>query len=189
MTTLAVAAGQAERYDRVARAAHWLVATLAIAVVALGWAIERTPRNTPPRDFVLLLHRSLGLSILAAMLFRTGWRWQHPPPPLPPTLARLEIALARSTHIILDLIFITMPLAGYVNAAAEGHAVSLFGLVAIPPLLPESGRLSQWAITVHLVGQYPIYLFVALHIAGALFHGIVKRDGVLARMLPPRFAA
>ena len=77
-----------------------------------------------------------------------------------------------------------MPLAGYVNAAAAGHAVGFFGLVSIPPLLPESGRLSQVAIAIHLVGQYLVYLAVALHIAGALLHRVVKRDGVLERMLP-----
>jgi cytochrome b561 len=46
--------------------------------------------------------------------------------------------------------------------------------------------LSQVAIATHLVGQYPLYLFVGLHIAGALFHGAVRRDGVVDRMLPSR---
>jgi cytochrome b561 len=50
--------------------------------------------------------------------------------------------------------------------------------------LSENGRLSQVAIAIHLVGQYPLYLFVTLHVAGALFHGAVKRDGVVRRMLP-----
>lgn len=87
-----------------------------------------------------------------------------------------------------------MPLAGYINASAAGHAVSLFGLVSIPPLTPENGRLSQAAIAVHLVGQYLVcqylvYCFVALHIAGALLHGVVGGDGVLERMLPVRRAS
>ena len=62
--------------------------------------------------------------------------------------------------LVLYLIFILMPLAGYLNAAAAGHAVNFFGIVSIPPLLPENGRLSQVAIAIHLVGQYPLYLFV-----------------------------
>jgi cytochrome b561 len=72
-----------------------------------------------------------------------------------------------------------MPLAGYLNAAAAGHAVSFFGIVAIPPLSPENGCLSQVAIAIHLVGQYPLYLFVGLHSAGALLHGAIRRDGVV----------
>jgi cytochrome b561 len=178
----------AASYDSIAQAVHWLVAALAVIAVPLGWAIAGAPRNTPERDLFLLLHRSVGLTILAAMVFRTGWRWRHMPPPLPSDLARLDIALARVTHFILYLFLIMMPLAGYLNAAAAGHAVNLFGIVSVPPLLPENDRLSQVAIAIHLVGQYPLYLFIALHIAGALFHGAIRRDRIVERMLPMRRA-
>lgn len=188
MTTLAAAVGE-PAYDRVARAIHWLVAALAVIVVSLGWAIGGAPRGTSTRDLLLLLHRSVGLAILAAMLFRAFWRWRHPPPPLPLRVTALERVLAHSTHAALYVVFIGMPLAGYVNAAAAGHAVSVFGIFSIPPLLPEDDRLSQAAIAVHLVGQYFVYLFVILHIAGGLMHGMVRRDGVLERMLPIRRAA
>jgi len=186
-TRPATASGGATSYDSVAQALHWLVAALAVGVVLLGWTIEGTPRNTPQRALLMMVHSSVGLSILGAMVFRAGWRWRHPPPPLPSSLARLEAALARCTYLVLYvlyLIFILMPLAGYLNAAAAGHAVSFFGIVAIPPLSPENGRLSQVAIAIHLVGQYPLYLFVGLHIAGALFHGAIRRDGVVEWMLP-----
>ena len=173
-------------YDSVAQALHWLVAALAAGVVLLGWTIEGTARNTPQRDLLMMVHSSVGLSILGAMLLRAGWRWRHPPPPLPSSLGRLEAALVRCTHLVLYLIFILMPLAGYLNAAAAGHSVNFFGIVTIPAIFPENGRLSRVAIAVHLVGQYPLYLFVGLHITGALFHGAIRRDGIVDRMLPSR---
>jgi len=89
-------------------------------------------------------------------------------------------------HLALYVILIVMPIAGYLNAAAAGHTVSLFGVLRVPPCLPENGRLSQAAIAAHLVGQYVLYLFVALHIARALHHGVIRRDGILDRMLPAR---
>ena len=187
-TTGAAAPSGTVTYDSTAQAVHWLVAALAVITVPLGWAIAAAPRNTPQRDLLLLLHRSAGLVILAAMVFRTGWRWHHPPPPLPPVLPRLEIALARLTHFVLYLFLILMPLAGYLNAAAAGHSVNFFGVVSIPPLLPENDRLSRVATAIHLVARYPLYLFMALHIAGALFHGAIRRDGVVERILPIRRA-
>src|SRR5262249_8700557 len=143
-------------YDRVSQTAHWVVAALTVIVVALGWASAGAPRNTPTRDLLLLLHRSIGLTILAAMVFRSWWRWRHPPLPLPPALARFERGLARCTHLALYLILIVMPVAGYLNAAAEGREVALFGVLAIPPVVAEHDRFSQVAIAVHLVGQYPL---------------------------------
>jgi cytochrome b561 len=170
-----------QTYDRAARAVHWLVAMLVVAVIAFGWAGAAAPLNTPARDQLLLLHRSIGLTILAAMTFRAAWRFSHAPPPLPASVRRLERVLAHCTHFLLYLVFILMPLSGYVNAAAAGHMI-----VTISPLLPEDNRLSQMAIAIHLVGQYAALLLVALHVAGALLHAIVHRDGVLERMLPLR---
>jgi cytochrome b561 len=176
-------------YDRVAQAVHWFVAVLVVSVVLLGWTVGGAPRNTPQRDLLVLMHESVGLTILASMAFRALWRWRHPPPPLPPVLALLEVGLARFTHLVLYMLLFVMPLAGYLNVAVAGHAVDFFGILSIPPLLPENDRLSQWAIAVHLAGQFPLYLFIALHVAGALLHGAIRRDGILERMLPIRRSA
>jgi cytochrome b561 len=134
----------------------------------------------------MVLHRSIGLVILGAMVVRVAWRISHPPPPLPSSLALIEAWLAHANHFGLYIMFLVMPLAGYANAAAAGHSVNFFGIVTIPPLLPESGKLSQIANAVHLVGQFVIYALVAAHVAAALFHRFFRRDGVFERMLPTR---
>jgi cytochrome b561 len=173
-------------YDPVARALHWLVAGLAVVVVSLGWAIPGAPRESESRDLLLLLHRSVGLSILALMVVRVVWRLGHPPPPLPTGFPRIEALAAHADHALMYVLFLVMPLSGYLNAASAGHSVSLFGLVAIPPLVPENARLSQAAIAVHLLGQFAVYGLVAIHVAAALMHRLVRRNTILERMLPLR---
>jgi cytochrome b561 len=175
-------------YDPVARALHWVVAGLATLVVALGWAIPGAPRGTGSRELLLTLHRSFGLLIIAVILFRAWWRLSHSPPPLPSSLARVEIWAAHSTHLLLYVFFFLLPLSGYINAAAAGHAVSFFGMFAIPPLISENPRLSQIANGVHLAGQFLVYALVGMHVAAALMHGLIRRDGVFERMLPRRRA-
>jgi len=173
-------------YDPVARAVHWLVAGLAVIVVAFGWAIPEAPRGTESRALLLVLHRSIGLTILGLMLFRALWRARHAPPPLPAELRGLEVALARATHLILYVLFLAMPISGYINTAASGHSVDFFMIGVIPPMIAENDRLAQFALAAHLVGQYLLYLFVALHVAAALMHAVVRRNAVLDRMLPSR---
>jgi len=173
-------------YDPVARAVHWIVAVLAVSVIWLGWAIPGAPRETEWRDLLLLLHRSVGLVILALMLFRVLWRIGHPPPPLPADFPRIEALAAHADHALLYVLFLVMPLSGVLNAAAAGHPVSFFGLVAIPPLPLANDRLSEAAIAVHLAAQFLLYALVAVHVAAALMHRIVRRNGILERMLPLR---
>src|SRR5690349_9826547 len=175
-----------EVYGPVARALHWAVAALAIAVVTLGWAMTGAPRGGDSRDALLSLHRSVGVLILALMVFRVFWRLTHAPPPLPSGFPRLEAAAAHADHALLYVVFLLMPLTGLLNAAAAGHSVSVFGLFAIPPLLRENPILAQVAVAIHLVGQFAVYVLVAVHVAAALMHRFVRHNRILDRMLPPR---
>jgi len=171
-------------FDPVARGVHWLNAILALMTIMLAWGIAGAPRHSAARGWLIMLHGSCGIVILALLVFWAGWRLRHRSPPLRPVLTWIEVALAHATQAALFLLFIAMPLSGYVSLAAASVPVSVFGIVNIPALVPQSGRLSQVAIAVHLTGQFLIYGLVALHISAALMHGIIRRDGILERMLP-----
>lgn len=175
-------------YDRVSRALHWGNAILAAVVIGLAWSFSEAPRASGARYWLLNLHLSLGTVILGIMLVWGGWRLRHPAPPLRPLLSRLEAMTARLAQAALYLLFIAMPVSGYVCEMAAGHTVALFGIVPVPSLLAEDPRLAQLALALHLAGQLLIYAVVALHIAGALMHAFVRRDGVFEWMLPRRGA-
>lgn len=173
-------------YDRVTRGLHWLNAVLTLITFMLGWCLVDAPRHGDARPWLIMLHGSCGLVILAVMVCWAGWRLRHRSPALRPLLSWPEILLARATQAGIFLLFVAMPVSGYVSLAAAGKTVSFFGLVDLPPLLSGGGRLSQAAIALHLLGQFLIYGLVALHIAAALLHGFFRRDGVFERMLPRR---
>jgi cytochrome b561 len=181
-------AADIDRYDPVARSIHWLVALLLVIVVGLGLAIALTARGSAARAAVLLLHRSIGLVILALVVLRVGWRLHRSPPPLPAGFPPIDAALAYVDHALLYVILLVMPLSGYVNAAAASHRVSFFGIVAIPPLLPPNYRLSVIADAVHVAAQFFLYALVGLHVAAALMHRLRGRYPILERMLPPRLS-
>jgi cytochrome b561 len=174
-------------YDPITRALHWLNALLAVTAIALAYGISGTPRHSAAREWLLMLHGSVGIAILATVLAWGGWRLRHRAPPLSPVLTRIEIVLAHATQAALFLLFVTMPLSGYTILAAAGQAVSFFGIVAIPPLVPQSGQLAQAAVALHLTGEFLIYGLLALHVGAALTHAFIRRNGIFERMLPRRF--
>jgi len=136
------------------------------------------------RHWLIVLHGSCGIAVLALMLFWAGWRLRHRSPALRPMLTLIEVMLARAVQAAIFLLFVAMPISGYLSLAAAGLTVSVFG-IPIPPLLAQDDRLSQIALAAHLCGQFLIYALVAMHIGAAVVHGFFRRDGILERMLPP----
>ncbi len=73
---------------------------------------------------------------------------------------------------------------GWAGTNAYGDPVSVFGLFDFPTIMGKDQPLSDQIIFWHLICGIVIGLIVALHIAGALYHRLVKHDRVLERMLP-----
>ena len=116
---------------------------------------RRGTAQHPQRDLLLLLHRSVGLTILAAVVFRTGWRWHCPPPPLPPAPVRNR---SRRPHALCPL---PVPYLGAVCRTFERRGGAPRGLLFRGRLNPAAAarndRLSQVVVAIHLVAQYPLY--------------------------------
>jgi cytochrome b561 len=170
-------------YDRVARLLHWVVAALIAAQFAVAWTMPPIHHDTPPIGLVEW-HLSLGTAILAVMAVRLIWRWTHPAPPLPDTVARPLRLAAHVTHVVLYALLIAIPLLGWVNASSRGYAVSLFGLVALPPLAATGSSIGHSMGDVHSVLATVLAVIIGLHVLGALYHRLVLRDEVLRRIVP-----
>lgn len=171
------------KYRATAIAFHWVIATCVFLVVALALYLESLDLGAT-KNQVLALHKSIGILIFALTWGRLAWRVTHRPPALPEHMTTVQRLAAAATHISLYGLTIAMPISGYLSVAARGRETSFFGLFAIPQWAPLDRALANLSETAHTFGQYAVYGLVALHVAAALYHQFIKRDGLLQRMWP-----
>jgi cytochrome b561 len=176
------------RYSAVAQTLHWTTLVVIFTILPLGWIMVHMAKDAPNRDLYFLTHKSVGLVALALIVARLIWRAVHPPPHLPPQVARWEVGLAHATHLFLYLIFILMPVSGFILSSASGHPVSFFGLFSLPQMA-KNEDLAKLADRFHIYGQYAVYVFLALHILAVIWHVAYRKDGYLERMLPEQVNA
>lgn len=162
---------QGQRFDRVSIWLHWLVAGLIVAQFATGWAWGFYERGSVPRMYLFRAHIFMGSSVLALMLFRVVWRLIRPAPPLPDGMGRITALAARATHRLLYLMILLQPVLGLIAITAFGKS------------------LGRWPREVHSMLTWPILAIIILHASAALWHQFIRRDRLLARMLPASLAA
>ncbi|MFN4287247.1 MAG: cytochrome b [Brevundimonas sp.] len=171
------------RYSTVAIVLHWLIALLAFAQIGLIMVADGL--EGPERGLYIMLHKSGGMTILLLTLVRIGWRLGHRPPPLPESTPRWQKISARTVQTMFYVVLLALPLSGWIAASAADRPTIWYSLFTIPNLpAPQSMDLARQMIGIHSLWAKVFYVLVALHLAGALKHHFLNRDGVLARMLP-----
>lgn len=171
-------------YSGPAKLLHWAILGLLVVQFILAWAMPHIGRNTKP-DTIINLHLSFGMLILAVAVVRLGWRLTHREPPPEDGLPPWQMQSARVTHWLLYILLFVVPVLGWINASWRGFPVSLFGLFELPKLLATRAPGFGWTGDVHnLLANYLMLALVGLHVAAALYHYFIRRDGVLQRMLP-----
>ena len=77
-----------------------------------------------------------------------------------------------------------MPLLGWGMLSAADYPVVLFGGIRLPQILPLNATLHTLLWDAHFYLAFAFYALILLHIAAALFHALVRRDGVFESMAP-----
>lgn len=172
------------RYDRIALALHWISALLLVFMTGLGWymmEIEHTPGAQP----YFVLHKSLGLIVLALVLVRLVWRRSHPVPQLPSQMPAWQLRAAQMVQVGLYLCMLVLPLAGIAGAAYSKSGLVFFGY-SLPRLAVANHDTAEAYFDIHGTLVWLLIALVCVHIAGALKHRLVDKDGVFERMVPGR---
>ncbi len=176
------------RWGSLSQMLHWLIVAMICVQVTLALtAKELHPGHT--RLALIGYHKSIGATILALAVIRLVWRWMNPVPALPDSLKPYEKGLARFTHAALYVILFAMPLSGWIGSSAHAFPVRWFNLFTLPALVGKNLVLSSDMGKVHYAFAILLGAVVVLHIAAALKHHFVLKDGTLLRMLPVGKAA
>jgi cytochrome b561 len=175
------------RFDAVSIALHWASVILIIALFASAWSLGLAQGGDQAAQ-LLTLHRSLGVTLGALAIVRLAWRLtlaEHPP--LPTSTPRLQALAARLTEYALYGLTLVQPLTGLAQSVARGRPFQLFVFEA-PKLMSRDKALAGLFHEIHELTAWALLALMGLHVAAALFHGLVRRDGVLASMLPARLS-
>lgn len=165
-------------YHPLAIGLHWAVA--ALMATAFWIALCFDDGADGPGPALLNLHALCGLAVLALSLARLAWRLGHPPPPgLGGPMARA----ARWVHAALYGLTLLVPALGLAALSLGGGGIN-FGLAVLPALVAKRPAWSETVGDIHQALAYGLVALAALHVAAALYHHFIRRDGVLALMAP-----
>ena len=171
---------RANKYHPALVLLHWMLAWFILASLAFGFLVLEKMPNTDPRKLDMLQwHMGLGMAIFAAMLARALVRWRSARP-APAGLGTPASARAAGwAHVAFYVLVFGMVATGYATGllARLNEIVFARSGAPLPPTFDgyPTFHAHGWIATL-------LALLIALHVAGALWHWLGRRDGVMRRM-------
>ncbi|MDF2812704.1 MAG: cytochrome b [Microvirga sp.] len=170
-------------YSGPSRFVHWAMAFLILLImIPVGLIMVNLP-DGEPKNTLYELHKSFGMTIFALAVIRVAIRAVEGFPPLPSSLPPWQAIAARSTHLALYVLIFLVPALGFVGASMCCSPVNYFWLIPIPLEFSGGMERGETVLTWHKAAVLLMGAILCLHVAAALWHGFVRRDGVLERML------
>src|ERR1700760_2149687 len=172
--------GAHRRFNPLQRTLHWLMAACILAMLFIGVGMVST--ITVKYLTLVSIHKPLGIAILVLALVRLAVRLRYGAPSLPADLPEPMKLAAYLSHYALYALMIGMPLLGWGMLSAAAYPVVLFGSVRLPAILPQSDTLHTVLWDAHYYLAFALFALILMHVAAALFHALVRRDGVFETM-------
>ncbi|SAL23920.1 cytochrome b [Caballeronia telluris] len=171
------------RFSPLQRALHWIMAVCILSMLFIGVGMVSTVK--PDYLKLVSIHKPLGVAILVLALIRVVVRLMRGAPPLPADMPAPMKLAAYLSHLAFYALMIALPLLGYGMLSAADYPVVVFG-VRLPSLLPHSNELHTLLWNAHRFLALCFFALIVVHLAAALFHALVRRDGVFQAMAPWR---
>lgn len=168
------------RYHPALVALHWLLAfMIVLALFAGSQMLAKTPNYDPEKIMALRAHMSVGIAILVLMIIRLVVRLRSDTPPEADIGNAAVNRLSRVAHWALYLLVFGMIASGIATSVMADLPDIVFGGSDAP--LPEDFSIYPPRIA-HGIMAVLLGLLILGHIGAALYHQVVRRDGLLRRM-------
>lgn len=176
------------RYHVAQRLVHWTVAVLAVITLAIGLTLgalgfegARDQFGVNATNLLYTSHKTGGVLILGLMVLRIGLRVTLGKPGYAHPLPMLQRVASEVVHGALYLLLLAMPVLGWLATAAGDFPVEFFHL-HLPPLIGTNEALSERLYAWHGAVGWALLGLIVVHVGAALYHWLIRRDGVMQRM-------
>lgn len=168
------------RWPSAVIALHWITALLVLTAFAAVLGRELLEEKSA-RQLLLNLHRYAGMTALLLLVLRIPIRLlaESPDHGLP-KVTRLA---ASAAHGLLYLCLMAAPFLGYALMVSRFGKVDYLG-ISLPALLERDRDLAESIESIHGYIGWAMLALIGLHAVVALWHHHVRKDQVLAAMLP-----
>jgi cytochrome b561 len=170
---------QSARYPVRTRILHWLTAILIFTTLLVGFTMVNSIGSY---GWLVGVHMTLGVVILAIVIVRVANRFTHRIPKLPSTVGGVERILVVGSELTLYAVMLAQPLIGWAMVSASGRPLVVFGSLRLPRIAPFNDDLFFVLRQTHSVLGYLLVAVIAAHVSAVLLHTLTLRDRMLSRM-------
>lgn len=178
--TLLVNSTESESYPLSAKILHWASAVIILSMLFLGVSMVQALATWQYE--ALALHQSFGVIVLVLLFLRLLNNLRFTAPALPKDLSNMQRLAAKGSHLLLYLGMFSLPVLGWLMQNANGVDVNVFGFFILPTLLSPSIEYYGLLRELHGLIAWLLFALILVHVAGALFHGLIRGDNVLKSM-------
>ncbi|MGE5153749.1 MAG: cytochrome b [Bdellovibrio bacteriovorus] len=176
------------RYTLIQRLLHWLIVLLAFGLLGVGLTLgnlgyEGTVAafGSDTTNLLYTYHKTFGVLLLGLMVLRVLLRVTVGTPPYRQPLAAWQAAASKVVHGLFYLVLFALPVVGWLGTAAGGFPVQFFGW-ELPGLIGKDEDLGKALFEIHGWLGWILIALIVIHVAAALMHWLIQRDGVVERM-------